>query len=188
MNTVEKAKEMAILETKKYGVPIADHFDISEKKALELANLFGADKDVILLGIYLMDLKLGQSIEEGNIDEHVKMGIEAAKDFLSDSDMDEERTKKVINCIESHRGRLPFVCKEAEICANAVCYRFLHPKGFMSYMAFLGKKHKDIFELLDELEKSIDDKYSLLSLDICKKELEEYYNDIKGFIGSARMF
>ncbi len=75
-----------------------------------------------------MDLKIGQCIKEGKVAEHVQRSSEAAQEFLQPFDIDKDTFDKVISCVESHHGVNNYFCKEAEICANADCYRFLHPR------------------------------------------------------------
>ncbi len=85
--------------------------------------------------------------------------IDATKIFLEKYPLTKEEQKKIINCVEAHHKGVKFNCVEAEICANADCYRFLHPK--------MNEKHK------------------ILSLDICKKELEPYYQEFKKLFEKA---
>ena len=92
----------------------------------------------------------------------------------------------IINCIESHHGKISFKFLEAEVCTNADCYKFLHPKGFLAYLSILGKRNLSFAETLNRMEGKLDEKYKILSLDICKKELEEYYKMFKKIIVEAR--
>lgn len=96
---------------------------IAATKAYELAESFGADKTVATVGAYLMDLKLGEAFVKGKLDEHVRMSLEAAKPFLKRLGLEQE-TKKILNCIEAHHGTVPYICREAEVCANADACRF----------------------------------------------------------------
>jgi hypothetical protein len=162
--------------------------DISEKKGQELAEKLGADKDIVMAGTALMDVKLGQALSEGKIKEHVKMSSDAAKEFLEKYDLDEDTKKKIINCVEAHHGKVPFECKEAEICANADAYRFLHPRGFFYYFVLLGEREKDYNKILDQVEAKLEEKWNVLSLDICKEETEEYYKTFKQYLKEVREF
>jgi hypothetical protein len=186
MDIVKEAKNLALREIEKFGIPSKIHFEISEKKALELAKKLCADKTITLLGVYLMDLKFGEAFLKGKIEEHVKMSIKATKEFLEKFDLKEEVKKKIINCVAAHHGQVPFICKEAEICANADCYRFLHPKGFFHTLFELAKMGMEFDEILNTLEAKLDEKHKILSLGICKKELEKYYYQFKELIKIAR--
>ena len=72
MNLAEEAKKFAVAEMEKYGLPNPIHFDLSEKKAIELAQKLGADQEIVKAGAYLMDVKLGQAFQEGKVKEHVE--------------------------------------------------------------------------------------------------------------------
>ncbi len=185
---IEEARKYAISEIEKFGTPTLINFNISERKAVELAEKLNANKEVVLIGNSLMDLKLGQAKSEDRIKEHVKMSSDAAKDFLEKSNLNQETKDKIINCVEAHHGTIPFNCIEAEICANADCYRFIHPKGFFAYLTFLGKTKDNFDDCLNQAEKKMDEKHNILSLDICKEELEEYYKTLKKFITESKQF
>jgi len=96
----------------------------------------------------------------------------------------EETKRKILNCIEAHHGEVSFICKEAEICANADAYRFLHPKGFFATLIFIGKD-LGFEKTLNLLDQKIDEKCKILSIDICKKELGKYCDQFKELIKSA---
>ena len=84
---IEEARKYAISEIEKFGTPTLINFNISERKAVELAEKLNANKEVVLIGNSLMDLKLGQAKSEDRIKEHVKMSSDAAKDFLEKSNL-----------------------------------------------------------------------------------------------------
>ncbi|MBU1112155.1 MAG: hypothetical protein ABIG93_00250 [archaeon] len=186
MDLIEKAKEYALSEMDKYGSPDSLLFEISLKKALELAEKLNADKTIVEVGACLMDLKLGQALSEDKPAEHVKMSSEATQEFLNQFDLDEKIKAKIINCVEAHHKKIPFTCIEAEICANADCYRFVHPKGFLRFVNSLGKKSDDFNSALDFAEEKFNEKLGILSLDICKEELKESIENIKKIIEMAR--
>jgi len=184
---IQGAKTFALKEIKKFGFPTLLSFEISEKKALELTKKLSADKEITLLGVYLMDLKLGEARAQNKLNEHIKMSVKATREFLEKFDLEKEIKEKIINCVEAHHGEVPFICKEAEICANADCYRFLHPKGFLAAISGFVKIY-GLEKGLKYTEMKIDEKYKILSLDICKKELEKYYFQFKRILKVARAY
>ena len=188
MDIIQESKNLAISEIEKFGLPALIHFEISEKKALELAEKLKADKKIVQIGIYLIDLKLGQAFKEGKTSEHVQLSIKSAKEFLDRYEIDEPSKDKIINCIEAHHKDVPFTCLEAEICANADCYRFIHPKGFFGFLTILGERNSNFFESLTTAENKMDEKYNILSLGVCKQELENHYQTLKNLISEARSF
>lgn len=185
MDIIQEAKNLAIGEFKKFGISLV-LFEIAEQKVLELTKELNVDETIALVGYYLMDLKLGEAVSKGKREEHVEMSIEAGKKFLEKFDLDKKTKDKIINCIKAHHGEVSFICKEAEICANADAYKFLHPKGFFDFLMYFGKRNMEFKEALDFAESKVEEKYKILSLDICKKELEEYYHILKKLLKSAR--
>lgn len=186
MDIVQEAKKLAQEEIKKYGMPGPLHFEISEKKALELSEKLCVDKTITLVGVYLMDIKLGEAFQKGKLPEHVKMSVKATKEFLERFNFDKETKEKIMNCVEAHHAGVPYTCKEAEIVANADCYRFLHPKGVFALFVSLAKEGFGFTEILNWAEMKLDEKYKILSIDICKQELEPYYHQFKELIKIAR--
>ncbi|MBU1975250.1 MAG: hypothetical protein KKG59_02485 [Nanoarchaeota archaeon] len=186
MGIVEDAREFALSEIKEFGTPIVVHFELSEREAKKLLKEFEVDEEVVLAGVYLMDVKLGQAIKEGRPQDHVQMSVDATEEFLDKSDLEEEKRKKILNCVGAHHGTIPFECKEAEICANADCYRFIHPRGVFAYFTLLGKRSSDPDDCISQAEKKLEEKWNILSLNSCKQELEPYYKSFKQFFEDAR--
>jgi len=183
---IKQAKELAISEINKFGIPKIEHFVLANEKGQQLAEILQADKDIVLLGTILMDLKIGQCKKENRLPEHVKESSSAARNFLKQFNLAEEILKKIISCIESHHGVNDYYCLEAEICANADCYRFLSPEGFFHGLLIFGNRYQNLNEALSYLEDKVEEKYKILSLDICKKELKEYYHGFKKLIKNAK--
>jgi len=183
---IKKAEDYALSEINLNGIPSIDNFKLSNLKGQKLVKKLKADKDIVIIGTILMDLKLGECIKEGKYQEHIERSANAAKEFLKQFNIDEETFKKIINCIEAHHKTKEFICKEAEICANADCYKFLHPRGFFNALLFYGKTITNLDEYLKQIESRIEEKHNILSLDISKKELEPYYKKFKLLINKAK--
>ena len=134
-----------VLKIARQNIPPAPGLlQISLEKGAELAEFYQADKELVLIGICLMD--------------------------LTESEYD-----KIINCVEAHHKDIPFSCIEAEICANADCYRFIHPRGVFIQDGVLSKRTDDFAERIDGLNRKLEEKHNILSLDKAKEELEDYY-------------
>lgn len=110
------------------------------------------------------------------------MSSDTTKSFFKDYKINNQDFAKIINCVEAHNGTIKFECIEAEICANADCYRFIHPKGVLSYLSTLARRSEYFQNNLNQLEKKLDEKYNIISLDLVKKELEPYYISFKQMI------
>jgi hypothetical protein len=183
---IEKAKAWALKEIEINKTPAIVHFYLANSKGQELAEKLKADKDITMLGTILMDIKLGECLNQGKLEEHIDRSAIAAKKFLGQFKIDDKTKQKIINCVEAHHGTKKFICKEAEICANADCYRFLHPLGMFAYFELLGKRFNDISKSLEQADKKLEEKYKILTLDICREELEEYYKVFKKLFAQAR--
>ncbi len=152
-----------------------EHIYVAFEKGKSLAKYYEADEDIVLIGVYLMDYKLKDAKKLGKKQEHTTMAAEFARDFLNDYNITKEEKDKIINCIEAHHGKIPFQCIEAEICANADCYRFISSTGVFAYMCFLATKLDDLEAILTKVMEKMNEKYKILSLDKVKEELEESY-------------
>ncbi|MFA6533338.1 MAG: hypothetical protein WCT22_05095 [Patescibacteria group bacterium] len=183
---ITQAKELAIAEINQYGVPKMEHFILANEKGQQLAEQLNADKDIVLLGTMLMDLKIGQCMKEGRLAEHVQDSSSVAQEFLKQFNLAPEILTKIISCIESHHGVDNYSCLEAEICANADCYRFLSPEGFFHGALIFGNRFANFNDALTQLENKIEEKHNIISLDICKQETEVNYHDFKRLIKEAR--
>ncbi len=180
---IKKAREYANQESKKSIRPL---FELANEAGQTLAKKLNANQDIVILGTLFMDLKRKQAMEENKIEDHVQMSLDATKEFLSQFDLDEEIKDKIYNCVEAHHKDVPFTCIEAEICANADCYKFLHPKGMFLFLSILTKRELDNESANQQLEFKMDEKWNILSLDICKQELEEHYHSMKKLIATAK--
>lgn len=186
---MEKIIEEALLleksETDKFGG--LELFEIARKKGIDLANRLGADVNIVTLGTIFMDLKLGECLRENKLGEHIERSAIAVQKFLQPFNLSEEIFKKIISCVKSHHGVEVYDCPEAEICANADCYKFLTPRGIFIYLTMLGTRGNNISSSLEQVEYKMDEKYQVLSLDICKKECTEFYREFKDLITRARL-
>jgi hypothetical protein len=187
---LEKIAEQAIAfarsEINEFGLPHPIAFDLSLDKGRWLANEMNARQDLVDIGIALMDVKLGQAFNEKRLSEHISMSMSAGKEFLAKHTISEEEKIIILNAIEGHHGGVPFKTLESEICANADCYRFIHPKGFFLYLTILGQRSKDFTSCLDQAEAKMDEKMKMVSLPIVKDELEPIYRTLKEYIALAR--
>ncbi len=140
-----------------------------------LAEYYHADKEIVKIGLYLMDIKLKESRKVGRKSEHDLMATDYAKEFLKEYELTNDEYETIINCIEAHHKRVAFNSIEAEICANADCYRFISPKGVFAYEEFLAVKLDDTKEIVKKLQAKLEEKHSIISLDKVRDDLEKYY-------------
>jgi DNA mismatch repair ATPase MutL len=182
----QDAEIYARKEIEKYGLPSMFHFDLSLQKGLWLAEKMNANTDLVKAGISFMDLKLGEAFKNGVQKEHVKMSSEATQEFLSHYDLDEKEKEILINSVEAHHGSINYNSIEAEICANADCYRFVHPKGVFYYFTTLSKRYSDFESIINQIETKLNEKINIASIPIVKEELSSYYNTLIDYINLCR--
>jgi len=174
--------------SEKYNfIPPVELTEITIKKGLEFAEKLKADSKIVILGCYLMDIGIGKAVQEGNVKEHVKMSIEIAKEFLNKFDLDEEYKEKIINCIAAHHGEVEHICIESEIVKNADNFRFLDPRGIAIEIYYAYRQGRNLNQILEVLKNKVEEKYNLVTLDICKKETEENYRIIKEFLNKLNL-
>lgn len=186
MNIAQDAWELAYKELAAWQPEIRPLFEIAQSKAKQLADELNADQTIVETGAALMDLKLAQSLAEHRAAEHIALSVAAAEEFLKPYKLDEQTHTKLINCIEAHHGDVPFTSLEAEIVANADCYKMIHPRGFFAYLTILGKRLGNVDACLDQAELKLDEKHGIMTLDIVKQELDPYYRTLKQYIAEAR--
>jgi len=182
----DKIDAVAREEIATYGLPTVRHYDLSQEKGVELANKLNADVNLVKAGIALMDIKLGQAAKEGRQPQHVEDCVEFSKKLLNDLGVEEPFYSVLINCVAAHHGTIPFDSIEAEIAANADCYRFLHPRGVMSFHATVVKRGMDHDDALKAVEGKLDEKHEILSLEIAKDDLLEYYVMFKDILSTGK--
>jgi len=188
----EKIDAVAREEIAKYGLPTERHYNLSMQKGLKIARKLNADENLIIAGVALMDIKLGYAAKELNEQAaHVKYCVEFAEALLKKFEVAEPYYSVLINCVAAHHkvkaeDYNPFESIEAEIVANADCYRFIHPRGVMSFHATAVKRGLDHDKALALVESKLDEKYSILTLTEAKQELEPYYKAFKAILSEGR--
>ncbi len=168
---IKKAKKLAYDENEKTGMPVKLHIDLSCNVGKKLAKNLKANTKIVEVGTLLMDCMIGQALKEGRMEDHVQMSLNKANQLLKTSSIDEKTKENIRHCISEHHGAKKFHSIESEICCNADCYRFASIKGFIYTIRFLREMPFD--DLLSLLEKKYKEKSNLLSLQVCKDELEE---------------
>ena len=182
-----KAESFARDEIEKYWLPWVTHFDISLEKWIKIAEELWANVELVKIWVCLMDVKLWQAFSEKRVWEHIKMSSEATKDFLKDFKVDEHTKNIIIESVEWHHWKEKFNSLEAEITANADCYRFISPKGIFYFFTVLWRRLWDNLEkIVENVENKMDEKMNIVSLDLVKKELEPIYKNMKNYFNQTK--
>lgn len=174
-------------EIQKYNPDMEFLHDICLKAGIRLAKEYGADENIVKIALSMMDSKLPEASHLGKPKEHISMSSDVTKELLKDIDFLSEYDKKnIIKCVEEHHGVEKYFSIESEVCANANCYKFVHPKGILFYSSMLGRRFHDFNKELDQLEFKLNEKHNTISLSLVKDELESYYEFFQKAINEAR--
>jgi len=170
---LKQARKLAYDEIEKTGMPLKLHVDLACDVGKRLANKLGADVDIVEAGTLLMDCLIGQAIQGGKLEQHVQMSLDKANELLHKSDLSEAHKENIRHCIIEHHGADGFHSLESEICCNADCYRFTSVRGFSYAMRYL--RDMPFENLVKLLRKKVDEKWNVLSLEMCKQELKSQH-------------
>jgi len=188
MDIIAEARKLAIKMSEKHGkMPPFNHTDLIVKKGQELANKLNADIKIVTVSCYLIDVGLGKAHQEGKIKEHTKISSEIAKEFLKKFNLSEKDKEKIINCIEAHHGEVKHNCIESEIVKNADNFRFLDPTGLFISLYHAQETKRSLSEWVKLAREKVEEKYKLVTLDLCKGEAEENYKIIKEFLNKVKI-
>ena len=183
-NFLKQARKLVYGEVKKTGMPSKLHVDLACEVGKRLAKELGANENIVEAGTLLMDCLIGKAIKERKLPDHVQMSLERANELLEQSSLSEEEIENIRHCISEHHGAEKFYSPESEICCNADCYTFTSIKGFFYAMRYL--RDMPFEDLIQLLRKKVDEKWSLLSLDICKKELTNQHRTIISLLSELK--
>ncbi len=182
---IEELDQYAVSEIMKYGIPTLDNYNDVVNVAVELGKRLNVNLSAIKLGSRFIDLKLGEATEQKKTNEHVTMALGFAKEFLSKFPLEEDVKSKIFYCITEHHEK-KFSCIESEIIANADCYKYLVPKKILKMFYVFKQRGYNFEEIFLLAEEKAEEKWNSLTLNICKKELENNYLEIKKFLELAR--
>lgn len=178
---IKTLSEFSKAQAEKYKLPSLFHLDLAKDKGQELATKLNANAQIVLLGTLLMDCMLGEAFVQNKMNEHIQMSAEKAKELLKDdSQITEEEKLNIIKCIEQHHGTEKFHSLEAEICCNSDCYRFASVKGFLG--GLINGPSIPTDKRIGMFFQKADEKWGLVSLDICREELKSQYDSIKSLL------
>lgn len=143
------------------------HIESVTYYALELAEKYGADKEIVALGALLHDIN--EAFEYGGHEEHHIYSAEIAVKLLSDLNYPQDRIERVKNCVLNHRGSVlkdkNTVEEECVADADALAHFDLVPKMFLEEerKAWIkGKFERDYAKLSEPTKELIKEKYDIL--------------------------
>lgn len=110
-NVIELVKEELLIRCKKHDEKVGydfwnEHIKFVVKNALELADEFGADKEIVELGALLHDIAMPSGV--GPREEHHIYGAKIAEELLTKYGYPKDRIESVKLCVLNHRGMTDF--------------------------------------------------------------------------------
>ncbi len=172
-------------EIEKTGLPAIDFHKICLVYGKRLAKVYKVNEDFILACLNFMDVKVGEAFLSNRVKDHVQMSLEATLESIKPLNLDKKLIKKISGCILNHHGTKKYPSIEAEICANADCFKFLNPKAFIAFIASLGKRGRTLEQILKFAREKIDEKIAVASLPEVKKEAQDYYRLLSKLLGKV---
>jgi len=166
-NIVEIIEREVIGRCKNYqektGEDEWSHIELVAYYALELAERYGADKEITALGALLHDIS-GPS-EYGAREEHHIRGAEIAGQLLSGLDYPQDKIERVKNCVLNHRGSVPkdknTLEEECVADADALAHFDRYPGLFLPE-GIEGKFERDYNKLSEKTRGLIKDRYDIM--------------------------
>ena len=176
-------------QSEKFGQPAPYYYNIGVEKAEMLAKNTGADVWLCKIGAILMDIKLGDCMANKCVPEHIQKSAEFAEKILTELEVDEKTKQILLDCVKCHHGikDKTYPCIEAEVVANADCYRFLTFAGTYGNILFANSLGLDQNQNIDFCINKIEEKFSVLSLKKAKDDLTENYIKLKKFLNSCKI-
>lgn len=164
------------------------HIKIVVKNSLKLAKLYNADKEIVEIASWLHDIGRARGLEVGQDNEHHISGAKKAEEILNDIGYPEEKIKKIVRCILTHRGAKDDYFPESieeKIVANAdamahfdtflnLFSEFVSPNNFDEGIKFLEAKIERDWNkklTLPKAKELVKDKYDAIKL---------LFNSLKG--------
>ena len=109
MNIVNDVKKYVMERIEEYKNTSEDHYDFWNEhikyvyeESLKLADIYGADKEIVSLGSLLHDISLINRV--GDRKEHHIKGEIIAREILTKYNYDNDKKERALKCIYNHRS------------------------------------------------------------------------------------
>jgi uncharacterized protein len=144
MNIVDKIRQEVIARSEQHQQEVEDydfwreHIDLVVKNALQLAEKYNADKEIVELGALLHDIALVSRI--GNRAIHNETGAEIAVELLTENNYPKNKMERVRGCVLHHRSSKNAVNIEETCVADGDILAHLDNLLMTLECVFYGKK------------------------------------------------
>ncbi len=168
----------AIKPENKFGIGCYYHIEAVVKNAIELADKFGADKEIVTIAAWLHDIA---SITNYNLYEmHHIYGAEIAENILEKFNYEQYKINLVKECIKNHRGSVnnKRLTLEEKCVADADAISHFDNIPSLLYLAYV-KKNMEIEEGKNFVKNKLERSYQKLSDESKEYYLEKYKNSME---------
>lgn len=165
----EEVYSRSIKPENKFGIGCYYHIEAVVKNASELADKFGANKEVVIIAAWLHDIA---SITDYSLYEmHHIHGAEIAEDILKKFDYEPNKIDLVKECIKNHRGSInnKRLTLEEQCVADADAISHFDSIPSLLYLAYV-ERNMNIEEGRNFVKNKLERSYKKLS-----DESKEYY-------------
>lgn len=167
MSITEQVKEELLKRTKAFKEKDGydfweDHIQYVVKNSIQLAEKYGADREIVELGALLHDIAMPSEV--GPREEHHIYGAQIAEELLTEYRYPKEKIERVKACVLNHRGSkdLPRNTIEEECVADADVLAHFDCIPSLFHLAF-KEKGLDTKEGTEFLKKKLERDYNKLS-------------------------
>jgi hypothetical protein len=179
---VKKAKDLAYKQYLKNKAPAWYLTEIAVSKGVELSAKYKVDKNLVAASLYLAHVVFDPVRGSDTQKNHEKLSADFAKKYLDKWRISANKQDIILNSIESHHNKVRCGSLTAEVVKNAECFKFLSVEGCMIFMHTLGDRKTSMKDSFEYLLYKINQKYSYLTLDECKKEADKNISRIHKFL------
>ncbi len=180
---MQKVRQIGLGEIKKGNAPPEIYTWLAIEKGVQLAKEMNADVQVVEAALWLGDSQLALCMKQNRPQDHVKVSAEFAQIAMKGAGASEKFIEKAVQAMTEHHST-QHKSIEGEIVANADGYKFLQPLGLLALIMKDAKKRPDLETLKYALSK-LEEKWNVLTISQCKKEMQENYNVLKFVLESA---
>ena len=185
MNIVELIKNAVIMYCEEYKNNSSDKYDFWNQhikyvynRAIELANKYNADIEIVSLGALLHDIALIKKV--GTRADHHINGKMMAEDILSKYGYEESKSLKVLECIYNHRTSKNAKTIEELCVADADILAHFDNIPMLFNSAF-NRSNINLNEIDEWMKKALEKDFNDLS-DKTREWYQERYNLIKDIV------
>ena len=187
-NIIELSRELMRKQTEINKAPAWLLTELAINKGKELCKVFKVDERLVLTSLYLAHTVFSPIWNWDIQKRHPELSAKFVKNRLEEWRVSKEEQDIILNAIDAHHNKIPTNSQIAEIVKNAECFKFVTIEWSLIWLHELGLRQVPFEESIDKVIKKMEQKKSLLTLDICKSEAEVSCNKIINLFKNLKVF